>query len=56
MDKSGANYAGLANIRFCRLAADGKIPGFKVGASWRFRKSEIDRWITEQEQNTDQAK
>jgi hypothetical protein len=26
-----------------------KLPGFKVGGSWRFRKSEIDAWIKEQE-------
>jgi len=40
----------------CLLAADGKIPGFKAGASWRFCQSEIDRWIIQQEQKTDQAK
>jgi excisionase family DNA binding protein len=32
-----------------RLTASGDIPGFKVGGSWRFRKSEIDRWIKEGE-------
>ncbi len=32
-----------------RLTAKGKIPGFKVGGSWRFRKSEIEKWIKEQE-------
>lgn len=32
-----------------RFALEGKIPGFKVGGTWRFRKSEIDRWISEQE-------
>ncbi len=31
------------------LAARGEIPGFKVGGSWRFRKSEIEKWIKEQE-------
>lgn len=31
-----------------RLAAEGKIPGFKVGGAWRFRRSEIDRWIEQQ--------
>jgi excisionase family DNA binding protein len=31
------------------LAAKGDIPGFKVGGQWRFRKSEIDRWIVQQE-------
>jgi len=28
-----------------RLAADGKIPGFKVGGSWRFDRQEITSWI-----------
>jgi len=28
-----------------RLTADGKIPGFRVGGSWRFRLSDIDQWI-----------
>lgn len=32
-----------------RLSAKGDIPGFKVGGSWRFRKSEIDRWIKQKE-------
>lgn len=45
-----ANYLKLAEKTAYRLAAEGKIPGFKVGASWRFRKSEIDRWIIAQEQ------
>ncbi len=31
-----------------RLAGDGKIPGFKVGGSWRFRRTDIDQWIEEQ--------
>ena len=28
-----------------RLAAAGKIPGFKVGGSWRFDRQEIANWI-----------
>ena len=31
-----------------RLAAAKKIPGFKVGNAWRFKKAEIDQWISEQ--------
>ena len=31
-----------------RHAADGKIPGFKVGGARRFRSSDIDRWIERQ--------
>lgn len=32
-----------------RYASQGIIPGFKVGGAWRFRKSEIDKWIRKQE-------
>jgi len=28
-----------------RLAASGEIPAFKLGGTWRFRRSELDRWI-----------
>lgn len=31
-----------------RLAAAKKIPAFKVGNAWRFKKVEIDQWISEQ--------
>ncbi len=44
-----AEYLKLKLKTAYALAARGDLPGFKVGASWRFRKSEIDRWIREQE-------
>jgi len=28
-----------------RLAAGGEIPAFKLGGTWRFRKSDLERWI-----------
>jgi len=28
-----------------RLAASGVIPAFKLGGTWRFRRSELDHWI-----------
>jgi len=31
---------------FC---AEGGIPGFEVGSGWGFRKSEMDKWVGEQE-------
>ena len=33
-----------------RYALEGQIPAFKVGGAWRFRKSQIDQWIIDQEQ------
>lgn len=29
-----------------RLAQRGEIPAFKFGGTWRFRRSDLDRWIT----------
>ena len=28
-----------------RLCKAGKIPVFKLGSDWRFRRDELDRWI-----------
>lgn len=46
--KEVAEYLKLAEKTAYRLAAEGKLPGFKVGGSWRFKASDIDRWIEEQ--------
>jgi excisionase family DNA binding protein len=31
-----------------RLAQQGRLPGFKLGGSWRFRRAELDTWIAMQ--------
>lgn len=43
--KEVAEYLKLAEKTAYRLAADGTVPGFKVGGSWRFRKTAIEDWI-----------
>lgn len=43
-----AAYLKLAKKTAYRLAADGKLPGFKVGGSWRFKREDVQRWIEEQ--------
>ena len=45
-----ASYLKIAEKTAYRFVSEGRIPGFKVGGSWRFRRSEIKRWIAEQEQ------
>ena len=30
-----------------RLVQEGKLPAFKVGNSWRFRREDLERWISE---------
>jgi len=46
--KEVALYLKLAEKTAYRLAADGKLPGFKVGGSWRFKREDIESWINEQ--------
>ncbi|WP_058970950.1 methylation-associated defense system helix-turn-helix domain-containing protein MAD1 [Pseudomonas syringae] len=46
--KEVAEYLKLAEKTAYRLAAEGKIPGFKVGGSWRFRREAIENWIDQQ--------
>ncbi len=46
--KEVAEYLRIKEKTAYRLAAEGKIPGFKVGGSWRFRSTEIEKWIDEQ--------
>ncbi len=47
--KEVSEYLKIKEKTAYHLVAKGDIPGFKVGGSWRFRKSEIERWIKEQE-------
>jgi excisionase family DNA binding protein len=45
--KEVAEYLKLAEKTAYRLAAEGKLPGFKAGGSWRFKQSDIEKWIEE---------
>lgn len=44
-----AIYLKMKEKTLYRLASEGAVPGFRVGGAWRFRKSEIDKWIKLQE-------
>lgn len=46
--KELAEYLKIAEKTAYRFAAEGKIPGFKVGKAWRFSKKEIELWIASQ--------
>jgi excisionase family DNA binding protein len=54
--KEVSEYLKLNEKTAYRLTLDGKLPAFKVGGSWRFRKSQIDKWIAEQEAKGDKGK
>ncbi|HHG3340939.1 TPA: helix-turn-helix domain-containing protein [Vibrio parahaemolyticus] len=46
--KEVATYLKLAEKTACRLASEGKLPGFKVGGSWRFKREDLEAWIEKQ--------
>ena len=54
--KEVAEYLKLNEKTTYRLTSDGKIPAFKVGGSWRFRKADIDRWIKQQTEDSIEEK
>ena len=51
--KEVADYLKLAEKTAYRLAAEGKLPGFKVGGSWRFKREDVLQWIEEQKKRAE---
>lgn len=43
-----ADYLRVNQRTVYRLAVGRKLPGFKVGATWRFKRADIDGWIAAQ--------
>lgn len=52
--KEVAAYLKLAEKTAYKLAAEGKLPGFKVGGSWRFKQEDVENWIEEQKKKRTQ--
>ena len=50
--KEVAAYLKLAEKTAYKLAAEGKLPGFKVGGSWRFKSVDIEKWIERKKKNS----
>ncbi|MBX9726628.1 MAG: helix-turn-helix domain-containing protein [Rickettsiales bacterium] len=46
--KEVADFLQIAEKTVYRLAAEGKIPAFKVGGAWRFNRKEIQNWLEKQ--------
>ena len=40
-----ARYLGVDKFTVYRLVAQKKIPAFRVGSQWRFKKSVIEEWL-----------
>lgn len=44
-----AKYLKVNERTIYRLAASSGLPAFKVGNSWRFKRSELEAWIKSQQ-------
>ncbi len=44
-----AVYLKMKPVTIYKHAQGGKLPAFKVGTTWRFKRKTIDKWITDQE-------
>jgi excisionase family DNA binding protein len=40
-----AKYLKVNDRTVYRMATSGEIPAFKVGASWRFKQTELEAWM-----------
>lgn len=43
-----AEYLQMSTSSIYKMAQGGKIPAYKVGRQWRFKKEEIDKWVEKQ--------
>ena len=39
-----------------KLIREGRIPSFRIGSEWRFRKDVIRRWMAEKSLNSSQSR
>ncbi|MBI5873308.1 MAG: helix-turn-helix domain-containing protein [Candidatus Omnitrophica bacterium] len=44
-----AEYLHLHPFTVHKLARETRLPGFKIGNDWRFRRSAIEKWVKLQE-------
>ena len=47
-----AKYLRMKKVTIYKHAQEGKLPGFKVGSAWRFKKATIDKWISAKENSS----
>lgn len=47
-----AEYLQIKERTIYSWVQNGKIPGFKLGNTWRFKREDIDLWIEERKRDT----
>jgi excisionase family DNA binding protein len=45
--RQASNYLGVSPDTLYKYVGEQKIPAFKLGNRWRFKKSRLDQWMEE---------
>lgn len=51
-----AEYLQIAERTVYQWAQRGKIPSFKIGNVWRFKRDDIDQWIEDRKRDTPRSR
>jgi excisionase family DNA binding protein len=46
--RQASQYLGVSPDTLYKYVGEQKIPAFKLGNRWRFKKSKLDQWMEEQ--------
>ena len=51
--RQASHYLGVSSDTLYKYVNEQKIPAFKLGNRWRFKKSKIDEWMEEKSMETE---
>jgi excisionase family DNA binding protein len=51
--RQASQYLGVSPDTLYKYVNEQKIPAFKLGNRWRFKKSKLDQWMEEQSNETE---
>jgi excisionase family DNA binding protein len=51
--RQASQYLGVSPDTLYKYVNEQKIPAFKLGNRWRFKKSKLDQWMEEQSADPD---
>ena len=46
--REASEYLGVSPDALYKYLAEGRIPAFKLGNRWKFKKSRLDEWMEKQ--------
>ena len=46
--REASAYLGVSRETLYKYLSEGRIPGFKLGNRWKFKKTVLDRWMEAQ--------